>query len=150
MMKKKFLKVLSGVLVGVSLLSVQVSAMTKSKGENLICVKDAKVTGCDPLDWSLQKGRWRCYIKGLKWSAENCWINYKDDWYYINKDGYMITDTRISSSIGNNSTPRMYYVDENGKLVRDQYLILYGVPCYADKDGVITELLITYDELHQK
>ena len=52
--------------------------------------------------WSMQEGNWYYYNQGEM--QKSTWILYRGQYYYMNEDGIMLTDTWIGE----------YYVDHNG------------------------------------
>lgn len=63
------------------------------------------------IGWVEEEGVWRFYEEADYYVTDS-WKKYEKDWYYLNEDGEIATDTRIDE----------YYVDANGKRVVNQWI----------------------------
>lgn len=60
----------------------------------------------DSSHWEYRDGNWICADEDFHQAYCNAWICTNGKWYYVNENGYMVTDSWISE----------YYVDSNGAM----------------------------------
>ncbi len=63
------------------------------------------------IGWVEEDGVWRFYEEADYYVTDS-WKKYGDDWYYLNEDGEIATDTKIDN----------YYVDADGKRISNQWI----------------------------
>lgn len=79
-----------------------------------ICAKtmrtDIPHVHTDDAHWQYRDGNWMCADEEYHQALYDTWIETNNKWYYVNKDGVLLTDTWINDTY----TDTWYYVDENG------------------------------------
>lgn len=58
----------------------------------------------DSSHWDYRNGHWICADKDFHQSYSNAWVCTNGKWYYVDENGYMVTDAWITD----------YYVDSSG------------------------------------
>ena len=89
-------------------------------------------------DWVEDKvsGKW-CYANENGVLLSNTWKTYRDEDYYFDKDCYMVT---------NNFVDGTYYVDENGKKVKNMEIAIQGTTYSFDANGKSNKKVIIKTE----
>ena len=122
----------TGIIVEHAFIDNASDAAFLSSEENLKKLGVADATGIANY-YGLVKGKW--ILEGSKWKyqyangefAVNKWINYKNDWYYIDEDGIMVTGHEV---IGG----KKYFFDEDG-IMQTGWKQINDVWYYFNKDG---------------
>lgn len=79
------------------------------------------------------EGRWRTYTQGKKYQKEDKsyvtgqWYQVRNDWYYFNQDGFLLTGWQQIDS-------KWYYLGEDG-IMKTGWLDLDGSRYFLDSDG---------------
>lgn len=103
MKKVKLTKAIIGILATTSILifnPLQAKALDSQKGQ--IWTAHAKSFYANGSQWVYQNGFWRCGTDVQPFA--NAWINTNGKWYYINPNGYMVSNVWVDN----------YYVDGSG------------------------------------
>ena len=89
-------------------------------------------------DWVEDKslGKW-CYANEKGVLLSNTWKTYNDEDYYFDQDCYMVTNNFVDGS---------YYVDENGKKVKNMEMVIHGITYSFDANGKSNKKVIIKTE----
>lgn len=152
-MRKRLIKIFSGLLLGISLFSVSASAAewetnwdlrqrNKNTGSsiisNTIYISNPQTVNADSSQWGFRSPYWCLATPDFHQGYCNVWANINGTWYYINTDGNMVVNHVIHNSDNN----KKYYINKDGSLLTNGYYIDYysnnQAKYYADANGVLT------------
>lgn len=74
-------------------------------------ISTASTAYASAVGWVEEEGSWKFYEEG-EFYATDSWKKYGEDWYYLDEDGEITTNTEIDE----------YYVDASGKRVTNQWV----------------------------
>lgn len=152
-MKRNIIKVLSGLLLFVSIISVPVSANEYSGWRtNTIFYSGEPITVyADSSHWekrydnTLKEYYWVCATPDFHQGYLNAWISTNGKWYYVGDDGKMRTGTLVGSKY----KKERYMLDENGAMVVNTYWDQFNSSNYIDNNGLV-HLTDTYYNMMPK
>jgi hypothetical protein len=78
------------------------------KANATIYTSNVNVFYADSYQWEYRDGGWICATPSFHQTYSNAWVCTNGKWYYINKYGYMVTNTWVDN----------YYVDDTGAWIK--------------------------------
>ncbi|MBN1059319.1 hypothetical protein [Clostridium botulinum] len=152
-MRKRLIKIFSGLLLGISLFSVPASAtewetkwdlMQRNRNtgsstiSNTIYISNPQTINADSSQWGYCSPYWRLATPDFHQAYASAWANVNGTWYYLDNQCNMVVNHVIHNSDNN----KEYYINKDGSLLTNGYYIDYysnnQAKYYADANGVLT------------
>jgi len=100
-------KGVSSILIIISIIALKpigVSAFDGQGSTNKMTIANESTIYADSYQWDYRKGGWICGTPDLNQGYANAWICTNGKWYYVNKYGWMVSNTWVNN----------YYLDNTG------------------------------------
>ena len=100
----------------------------------------ASMTSFAAQGWTEEDGTW-VYLDNDGYRVTDSWKKSGNFWYYLDEDGYMATSKLIEYGDSNDN---IYYVDDTGKMVSNQWVQLENPDYYDGGDDEEAEMVWYY------